>query len=135
VEPERGFLELGLTSLGAVELRNSLSAVTGLALHATVMFDHPTASALARHLLERLTGQSTSPTAAPVLRQLDEMAERLSELDPHEDMAATVTARLRALLAGWTDRQAAGSPADTFDFEAATAGEMFEFINKDLGLS
>ncbi|MDX3233695.1 type I polyketide synthase [Streptomyces sp. ME19-01-6] len=135
VEPERGFLELGLTSLGAVELRNSLSAVTGLVLPATLMFDHPTASALARHLLERLAGESTSPTAAPVLRQLDEIAERLSELDPQVDLAATVTARLRALLVGWTDRRAVGSPADAFDFEAATAGEMFEFINKDLGLS
>ncbi|MGY5074487.1 type I polyketide synthase [Streptomyces griseus] len=135
VEAERGFLELGLNSLGAVDLRNSLGTVTGLSLPATLMFDHPTPSALAQHLLDRLIGESTSSTAAPVLRQLDEIADRLSELDPQVELAATVTARLRALLADWSDRQVTGSSDDAPDFEAATAGEMFEFINKDLGLS
>nr|WP_191910119.1 type I polyketide synthase [Microbispora cellulosiformans] len=50
VEAELTFKELGLDSLGAVELRDALAAATGLPLPATVTFDHPTPLALSRHL-------------------------------------------------------------------------------------
>ncbi|MFE7564217.1 type I polyketide synthase [Kitasatospora sp. NPDC057500] len=135
VEAGRGFLELGLNSLSAVELRNSLGAATGLRLPATLLFDHPTPSELAAHLLERLRPERAAATAEPVLRQLDEIADRLSALDPRVDLAATVTARLQDLLAAWTDRQAVDPAVDALDFEAATADQMFAYINQDLGLS
>ncbi|MFC0071593.1 type I polyketide synthase [Umezawaea endophytica] len=47
---DRGFLELGLDSLTAVELRNGLSKVTGLRLKATVAFDAGTPDELVRSL-------------------------------------------------------------------------------------
>nr|WP_259408414.1 type I polyketide synthase [Streptomyces akebiae] len=70
VEPGRAFGELGLTSAGAVELRNRLTFTTGLRMSATLVFDHPSPLALSRFLAAEITGGNagTVPdTAAPAV--------------------------------------------------------------------
>nr|WP_240436405.1 type I polyketide synthase [Streptomyces sporangiiformans] len=64
VEADRLFTEQGFDSLTAVELRNQLTAATGLALPPTLLFDFATPEALAAHLDQRLLDEADAPAQA-----------------------------------------------------------------------
>jgi len=72
VDVDRPFKDLSLDSLGAVELRNRLKQATGVRLPSTLVFDHPTPSAVAVLLrgevegVERGGASRTSAASAPV---------------------------------------------------------------------
>ncbi|MFF4402837.1 type I polyketide synthase [Streptomyces sp. NPDC001480] len=57
VDPDAEVLELGFTSLMAVELRNLLTDATGLELPPALVYDHPTFAAIAEYLEETLREQ------------------------------------------------------------------------------
>ncbi|ANZ42366.1 hypothetical protein BBK82_47070 [Lentzea guizhouensis] len=67
-EAKKTFRELGLTSVTAVDLRNRLTAATGLHLSAPVAFDYPTPVVLARHLRAELLGERAAVTPVEAVR-------------------------------------------------------------------
>ncbi|MEL7079358.1 MAG: SDR family NAD(P)-dependent oxidoreductase [Cyanobacteria bacterium J06582_2] len=59
IDLELGFAELGLDSLGSVELRNKLQSNYDLKLSQTIIFDYPTIRQLSQQLLSILFPQET----------------------------------------------------------------------------
>lgn len=81
VAADQPIMEAGLDSLGAVELRNTIATKFGIEdLPATLVFDYPTAHALAAHL-----GSLQGPTAAAMA--LATVPERSPVLTQRQDTA------------------------------------------------
>ncbi|MGW6928732.1 SDR family NAD(P)-dependent oxidoreductase [Lentzea sp. NPDC054927] len=58
------FADFGMTSLDGTTLRHRLSVLTGLTLPATLVWDHPTPAAVARHLSSLLHDEAPEPVVA-----------------------------------------------------------------------
>ncbi|MFC0069215.1 SDR family NAD(P)-dependent oxidoreductase [Umezawaea endophytica] len=122
VRPDAPFSSAGFDSLLAVQFRNRLVTATGLAIAATVVFDEPTPSALARHLHERLC--APPDPVALALAELDRLNGVLDGLPADEKVGA----RLRALVRRWDER---GAPTRAGELETASADELFALLDTD----
>jgi acyl transferase domain-containing protein/NAD(P)-dependent dehydrogenase (short-subunit alcohol dehydrogenase family) len=129
VEARRTFKDLGFDSLAAVELRNRLSLDAGLPLPTTLVFDNPTPAAVSRYLHAQI--QARDDGAVSTDAELADLERRLSAIASDGAGRMKVAGRLQVLLAG-LDREE-GETADYDDVRAATAEEVFELIDRELG--
>ncbi|WP_205775978.1 type I polyketide synthase [Micromonospora tulbaghiae] len=132
VPADRAFKDLGFDSLTSVDMRRALGEATGLRLPATLVFDHPTAQALAAFLDEKL-GRDMVQAGTPVLAQLDLLEATLAGLDAGDAIRPKVATRLRGLLLQWGNRGAASDSGERLD--DASDEELFAFIRTELGRS
>ncbi|WP_083751413.1 type I polyketide synthase [Saccharothrix sp. ALI-22-I] len=134
VQVDRGFLELGLDSLSTLEFRNRLEEVTELRLPATLLFDHPTPRAVADHLRERLSTTEDDSPDSP-LADLERVRSKLPAVLVDERARKRLVEELEELLAEAGSTAAPPGETVALRLKHATDGEIFEFIDKELGLS
>ncbi|WP_438290420.1 SDR family NAD(P)-dependent oxidoreductase [Streptomyces sp. HUAS TT7] len=128
----REFNDLGFDSLTAVELRNRLSTATGLRLTATLVFDYPTPTALAEHLVAELVDESA--TGPDLLAELERLGSALAVSEPDACTRAAVAGRLAQILDDWRGTPAEEDGEEVSErIESASTDEIFAFIDNELG--
>ena len=108
LDPKRPLNELGLDSLSAIELRNTLGRALGRPLPATLLFDYPTIDGLAGHLIheifaapanghdqEQAAGNGKSGERAGTLAEIDALST-----DEIETMLAVESQAMASLIDG-----------------------------------
>ncbi|MFF7459761.1 SDR family NAD(P)-dependent oxidoreductase, partial [Kitasatospora sp. NPDC008115] len=132
IDEHRGFFDMGLDSLTAVELRNKLGVATGLRLPTTAILDHPTPTTLAHYLRTQLvTDESVNPSdvfAALDKIDVDSLAPTL-----HAEARTRIVSQLQRFLIKLGEDPE--SILATQEISSSSDEEIFSMIDNELGLS
>jgi phosphopantetheine binding protein len=116
-----------MSSVSAVELRNRLSVATALELPATLIFDHPSVTAVAERIEHDLYNEGL-PVEAAALIQIDSLETTLMTLASDDLARKGIAARLSTLLSKLSaDRDGSGD----VDVESATDEELFKVLDDE----
>ncbi|WP_329491263.1 SDR family NAD(P)-dependent oxidoreductase [Kitasatospora sp. NBC_01246] len=133
VGPETAFKDAGFDSLTSVELRNRLREATGLKLAATVVFDYPAPLALARYLHGELG--TTDDALSMVNAKIEDIESLIAGLVSDESKKAGIVLRLQGLVARFNGVEQTEESTVAEQLESASADEVLDFINDELGIS
>jgi pimaricinolide synthase PimS1 len=135
IEPGRAFQELGFDSLAAIELRNRLSAATGLSLAPALVFDYPSAAAITAKLLSDVSAETDLEALreGEVKELLVKLEATLSSLEPTDGVRERASTRLRSLLVSLSDADSPEVGESAEDLASMSHDEMFELIDEEFG--
>jgi hypothetical protein len=111
-----------------------LNTITGLRLPATLVFDYPNSSQIARYLLEQVSKSLPSPTNIAE-DQLNRLAKTLSAITGDNTQRNEIAARLRSLAStlAVVDQRGLADQADGDDLKVTTDDELFDLIDQSFG--
>lgn len=133
VDVHRGFMDAGGSSMAAVQLRNRLTAATGVELAVTVVFEHSTAHELGRHLMDRSAEQDGA--ASDPMDAVDQLHAALAADHVDAETREKVAIRLRDLLGTLHQTATRTEGGSSGDIQDASDEELLQLLDNEFGIS